>query len=266
MRLIHGNCIDELKKLQSEHIDLTITSPPYDSMRSYKDQDAFTFNVFSIIANELLRVTKRGGVVVWIVGDATLKGSETGTSFRQALHFKDIGFRLHDTMIYQKQGPPKTHNRYEQHFEYMFILAKGRPNTFNPIKEPSKYAGHKRNHCMMRQDSDELGKRSSYGNVRPMKIIGNVWPFGVGLNGSTKDKIAFKHPAIFPEKLAERHILSWSNEGDLVMDPMMGSGTTGKMAKMLNRNFIGIEKDKTYFDIAVKRIGEHEVEKQTSLI
>lgn len=249
--LIHGDCLDEMVLIPDGSVDLTLTSPPYDSLRKYA---GLPFEKFQEVAKELYRVTKPGGVIVWVVGDATVNGSETGTSFKQALYFKECGFNLHDTMIYYAEKPPLTHNRYEQKFEYMFVFSKGKPKVFNPILEPSKYAGRSRRSATFRHDGENLERVHASGPVKQMKLRGNIWKYAVGNNRSTKDAEAFKHPAIFPEQLALDHINSWTNQGDLVFDPFMGSGTTGKMARVTERKFIGIEKDETYFKIAQQRI------------
>ena len=243
--VIQGDCLEKLKELEDNSIDLTITSPPYDNLRTY---NGYTFD-FEGIAKELYRVTKDGGVVVWVVGDATIKGSETGTSFKQALYFKEIGFNLHDTMIYQKINyPPLTHNRYEQCFEYMFILSKGRPKSFNPIKVETKHNGRIRSGTFYHKSSQNIPtKANNNKSVNELKIRQNIFDYVVG---GKKDG----HPAPFPEKLAEDHILSWSNEGDTILDPMAGSGTTLKMAKKNNRNYIGIEISQEYIDIINKKL------------
>ena len=260
VKLLHGDCLELMKEIPDKSIDLTVTSPPYDNLRSYNDNiSQWSFEKFKAIAKELYRVTKQGGVVVWVVGDATIKGSETGTSFKQALYFKKIGFNLHDTMIYRKNNPmPQAKTlRYTQAFEYMFILTKRKPNTCNYLLEPTKHGG-KTNTTTNRLPSGEVAKGVNFGKeIRPTKIKQNIWDYTVGYMNVTKDKIAFEHPAIFPEKLAEDHIISWSNEGDTVLDCFMGSGTTGKMAALNNRNFIGIEIDDEYFEIAKKRIESH---------
>jgi len=247
--LIHGDCIEEMAKMDADSIDLTVTSPPYDNLRTYEGSLQWNESIWKQVLEGLYRATKEGGVVVWVVGDATIKGSETGTSFKQALYAKEIGFNLHDTMIYKKEGPPLSHNRYEQKFEYMFTLARGKPTNFNGIRVESKYAGQSKSARTMRQDSDNLSGRCGKGVVAETKLMGNVWEYNVGNTGKN-----IKHPAIFPEQLAHDHIISWSNEGDTVFDPFMGSGTTGKMAKQLGRNFIGIEKVEKYFKIAEDRI------------
>lgn len=249
-----GDCLDVMRGFDAECIDMTVTSPPYDNLRTYNGSlTDWTEAKWKAIIAELFRVTKQGGVVVWVVGDATINGSETGTSFRQALWAMECGFRLHDTMVYHREGPPLTHNRYEQKFEFMFVWSKSAPSVFNGLREPSAFAG-KRRTGTMRQDGDHLSDRSAKGAVADTRLRGNVWKFAVGQNGSTADRIAFSHPAIFPEALARDHILSWSNEGDTVFDPFTGSGTTGKMALLHNRKFIGIERDPQYYAIAQQRI------------
>lgn len=253
-------CGDSLELLRLVHdgvVDLTVTSPPYDNLRKYK---GFAFD-FEGIAAELYRVTKDGGVLVWVVGDQTINGSETLTSFRQALHFREIGFNVHDTMIYQKSGLPMNHNRYEQEFEYMFVLSKGRPKTFNPIRVPCKYPEKPdARRGQTYSTTDETMRRARSGKARkPVgtdKIKGNVWYYATGRNHSTRDEIAFKHPAIFPEQLAADHIQSWSNVGDLVLDPFVGSGTTGKMAVLAGRRFLGFDISAEYCEIAERRIRE----------
>lgn len=251
INLLNGDCIAEMQKMESNIIDLTVTSPPYDNLRTYKDTLEWNFDIFKQVANELYRITRDGGVVVWVVGDATIKGSETGTSFKQALYFKEIGFNLHDTMIWKKpDAKPLTHNRYEQSFEYMFIFSKGKPNTFNGIKDKiNKYAGTKE-HGTWRDIHGNTQRKSGHNKKEISK-------FGLRHNVFecvTVKQNKFNHPAPFPEQLANDHIISWSNENDVVFDPFMGSGTTGKMAKLNNRKFIGIEKVPEYFEIAKQRI------------
>lgn len=252
MKLIHGDCLEVLPSLIENSVDLTVTSPPYDNLRTYNDQDVFTFNKFKRLARELYRVTTKGGVVIWVVGDATIKGSETGTSFRQALYFKQVGFNLHDTMIWLKTNFPFPHkNRYLAGFEYMMVFSKGAPKKVNLIEDrKNKWAGTDV-HGTQRLRNGETKKHSSVGKNKKIKEMGvrfNFWSIpNAGIPGN-------KHPATFPEKLAHDHILSWSNLGDTVLDPMMGSGTTGKMALKTGRDFIGIEMDPQYFKIAEQRI------------
>lgn len=243
------DCLDLMACMSEGHIDLTVTSPPYDGLRMY---NGYSFD-FENIAKELFRVTKEGGVVVWVVGDQTKNGSESGTSFRQVLFFKDCGFSLHDTMIYQKGNYlPLTHKRYEQEFEYMFVLVKGNLKTFNPITVPCKYAGAGTSPTLRRTGKKLTSKGRRI--IKARKRKGNVWSYDVGKDKSTKDEIAFSHPAIFPEKLAEDHILSWSNEGDLVFDPFSGSGTVAKMARKDNRDFIGCDISQDYVKLTRKRL------------
>ncbi len=244
--------LETMAKMPDNFIDLTVTSPPYDGLRTY---NGYSFP-FEDIAKELYRVTKQGGVVVWVVGDATVNGSETGTSFKQALYFKEIGFNLHDTMIYQKISymPNKKAKRYDSLFEYMFIFSKCQPKTFNEIIE--NRTNIEKSVCkkdIMIRQKDGTFKKSERINKGLVKKMGNVWTY-LNNSNSTKDKIAFEHPAIFPEQLANDHIISWSNENDLVYDPFMGSGTTAKMAMLNNRNYIGSEISKEYCEIAKQRL------------
>lgn len=248
-KIYNENCLNTMARMPDGFVDLVVTSPPYDNLRAYK---GYSFD-FESVAKELFRVVKPGGVVVWVVGDATVNGSETGTSFRQALYFMECGFNLHDTMIYKAEKQPLTHNRYEQKFEYMFVLSKSKPKTFNHILEKSASYGQKRT-STLRQDGDDLGNRSANGHTKAKKIKGNVWDYSIGNNRSTTDSIAYKHPAVFPEKLAADHIYSWSNEGDLVYDPFGGSGTTAKMAHLQKRDWILSEISEEYCKIAEKRI------------
>ena len=244
-RIYNENCLDTMARMPDGFVDLTVTSPPYDNLRTY---NGYSFDS-EAVTKELYRVTKQGGVVVWVVGDATIKGSETGTSFRQALYFMDCGFNLHDTMIYRKINyVPLTHNRYEQEFEYMFVFSKGSPKTFNPIKIPCATKGQIRNRKNSnKEEGSAVRNRNEVTVTKSEKIKGNVWEMPVS---NTK----YNHPAIFPEQLANDHIVSWSNEGDLVYDPFMGSGTTAKMAIINKRNWIGSEISKEYCEIAEKRI------------
>lgn len=244
-----------MKRMPSNFVDLIVTSPPYDSLRNYK---GYSFP-FEDIAKELYRVTKQGGIVVWVVNDQTKNGSESGTSFRQALFFMDCGFRLHDTMIYKDCGLTMNHNRYEQEFEYMFVFSKGRPTTFNPIMVKCLYFGKDSDRTgQFTQKHNEKGKKlrsnKERTNIKPEKIKGNVWEYPNGYGKSTKDDIAFAHPAIFPERLVADHITSWSNEGNLIYDPFGGSGTTAKMAHLMNRNWILSEISAEYVELAKKRL------------
>ena len=245
-KIYNENCLDTMARMKDNFIDLTVTSPPYDNLRMYK---GFTMDWQKTI-NELYRVTKQGGVVVWVVGDSTQKGSETGTSFRQALFAKECGFNLHDTMIYQKSTPPLTHNRYEQNFEYMFVWSKGKPNTFNGLREPREYKDTRKNKAFGRNKDNSVD--FGYSTQDKTRLKRNVWKYFAG--GGSNDKIASKHPAIFPEQLAQDHILSWSNENDIVYDCFMGAGTTAKMSILNNRNYIGSEISKEYCDIIHERL------------
>ena len=253
--LLQGDSAQVLKTLDAASVDLTVTSPPYDNLRTYKGNYQFDFET---IAKELYRVTKPGGVVVWVVGDATINGSETGTSFRQALYFMGLGFNLHDEMIYEKNGPAyPAQDKYYQVFEHMFIFSNGKPSTFNPIKDRvNRWYGQKWGKTRTRRTPDgELTSQTWYKDEgEKLGTRFNIWRYNVGAGYSAEEDYAYDHPAIFPESLARDHILSWSNPGDTVLDPFLGSGTTIKMAVLYDRNGIGIEIEPEYMAIAERRI------------
>ena len=255
------DCREGLKKLDENSVDLTVTSPPYDSLRTYQDDEfAWNFDIFKEVADELYRVTKPGGVVVWVVGDEVVNGGETGTSFRQALYFQEIGFKIHDTMIYEKNSSTfpakKTSKRYSQIFEYMFVFVKGkkiRDDISLIADKRNKWAGWTNWGTKTQYDKEGnlvTGKK----NIKPtpeFSLRTNIWKYTVSFNDKTG------HPAVFPEKLAEDHILSWTNEGDVVLDPFMGSGTTAKMAMLNKRNYIGFEKSEDYYKKSLVRVGKY---------
>lgn len=252
IKLYNDDCFNVFPVLEENSIDLTVTSPPYDNLRTYYNSLVWNEDVWKDVIKELYRVTKDGGVVVWVVSDATIEGSETGTSFKQALYGIECGFRLHDTMIWEKPGFSAVgtlKTRYASVFEYMFILVKGKLKTFNPIKDKLNVSAGR---CITGTNVDRNGisrKVSMYGNVVPeYGQRYNIWKTSPEMNRS------IKHPAPFPIKLIEDHVISWSNANDLVLDPFMGSGTTGVACKNLNRSFIGIEKEENYFNIAKERI------------
>lgn len=242
-----GDCLELLKMLPDGCIDLTVTSPPYDNLRTY---NGFSWD-FEATARELYRVTKPGGIVVWIVSDATIKGSESGTSFRQALFFKDIGFNLHDTMIWHKISPFQHKNRYIPSFEYMFVFSKGKPQTVNLIRDrKNKWAGTKV-HGTERQ-TDGLIRHKSIrqrrGIIQEFGARYNIWDIPAERHNKTE------HPAVFPVRLAMDHIRTWSNEGDTILDPFIGSGTTALAALKLGRNYIGFDISEEYCEIARNRL------------
>ena len=255
-KIYNIDCLSGLKELENDSVNLTVTSPPYDNLRTYGNITDWNFEIFKPIAEELYRVTKPGGIVVWIVGDAAINGSETGSSFRQALYFQEIGFKIHDTMIYHKNSsafPARIDSkRYTQIFEYMFVFVKGKIR--NDIKliadKRNKWAGWTNWGQHTQYDSEgNLVKAQNIKPIAEFSLRTNIWKYNVSFN----DKIV-KHPAVFPEQLAEDCILSWSVEGDTVLDPFMGSGTTAKMAMLNNRNFIGFEINEEYYNGILKRL------------
>lgn len=252
--IYNADCLDYLKTLEDNSLKFTLTSPPYDDIRDYK---GYSFP-FEEIAKELYRTTKSGGVIAWNVADATVKGSETGTSMRQALYFMSLGFRLHDTMIYAKKNPMPagvSSKRYHQAWEYIFILSKETPDTFNPIMVKAKY-GHLDANMKHRGKDGSINykktKRNEYTKVR------NIFEYSVGGGHSTKDKVAFQHPALMPEQLASDMISTWTNVGDIVFDPFSGAGTTAKMCSLLGRKFFGTELSKEYCEISKQRLDKIE--------
>lgn len=254
-KIYNENCIDTMKRMPDNFIDLTLTSPPYDNLREYK---GYSFP-FEDIAKELYRVTKVGGVLVWIVGDATINGSETGTSFKQALYFMQCGFNLHDTMIYEKNGSAypanDKSNRYTQIFEYMFVFSNGKPKTYNLLRDKkNRWVGSGNFGTNSNRKKDGTIKEKGNSIVPEYSYRNNIWKINNGYGYSSKDDIAYEHPAIFPEELAADHILTWSDEYDIIYDCFGGSGTTAKMANKLKRNWILSEISKEYTDIANKRI------------
>jgi DNA modification methylase len=267
--LWNGDCLEMMADIPGGSVDMVVTSPPYDNLRTYNGSlTDWTFEKFSSIAHELTRCVKQGGVIVWNVGDATVKGSETGSSFRQGLYFKDVcGLNLHDTMIWEKPNfLPLTHNRYEQCFEYMFILTKGRPHAFHPIKDKQnigagrKVTGSRRDAGGKTVPLNGLGTSISEYGMRP-----NIWKVETAKGQKTG------HPAPFPVPIAQDHIISWSNPGDLVLDPFSGSGTTAIAAERSGRRWLCIERDPTYYAASLERIKNHiaetaETSRQISLM
>lgn len=253
--IIEGNCVEVMKNFEDNFIDLTVTSPPYDGLRNYK---GYVFP-FENIAQELYRVTKPGGVVVWVVNDATIEGSETGTSFKQVLHFMSIGFNLHDTMIFRKKNPiPQIYRkRYNNEFEFMFVFSKGTVKTHNAIMVDCTHAGLELNGTTYKNFSKNEQTREKLAKpVKDKKIKGNIWDYVVGKK--QEDQEAKGHPAPFPCDLARDHINSWTNKGDIVFDPMCGSGTTCRVAAESDRNYIGIDISHEYVEIARQRIKNNE--------
>lgn len=248
--IIEGDCREKLQELidKGVTVDMTITSPPYDDMRSYGNTLEWNLDICKDIIKLLYKITKPGGVVVWVINDKTKKGSETTTSFKQALAFVETGFNLNDTMIWKKENPlPQVKQpRYNQVFEYMFVFSKGLPTTFNPIMVPCKCAGKKYD-STCKNIGGEDGRTHKTFNINKEKVKDNIWEIAVAQNKTN-------HPAVFPEKLAYDHILTWSNEGDTVLDPFCGSGTSGIAAIKLKRNFIGIEKVPEYCELSKNRI------------
>lgn len=247
--LINEDCVKALETIESDSVDLVVTSPPYDNLRKYAGfSDAWNFDKFKNLAQSLFRVMKTGGVVVWIVSDQCINGSESMTSFKQALYFNEVGFRLHDTMIWKKPSPAcPTQDRYYDVFEYMFIFSKGRPKTMNFICDHVCKSAGSKSRKETRSCKEDRKHKDEIRVVKPTCRRFNVWEISRDINKTT-------HPAVFPLQLAHDHIVSWSNPGDTILDPFMGSGTTGLAAISESRSFIGVEINPEYFNIAKERI------------
>ena len=262
-------CLLGMQNMSNDSVDLVVTSPPYDDLREYHNNNAWNFDFFKQVALEMTRILKPGGVIMWNVNDQTVKGSETGSSMRQALFFHDeCGLNIHDTMIYEKSGLPfaagKKSVRYTQKFEYMFVLSKGKPKTINLIADkPNKWAGTQSwgNNSARKTNGEMVKGDSKTKAIKPFGVRNNIWYIKNQGGFGQKNKNAYHHPATMPEELARGHIISWSNPGDIVLDPFLGSGTTARVAKEEERQYIGFEIDREYFLLAQKTIKETVIKK-----
>lgn len=259
--IYNEDCLEGMKKLNDDSVDLTVTSPPYDNLRTYNgNNELWNEKTWKMVLKELYRITKNGGVVVWVVGDAMINGSKSLTSYEQAIYAKGLGFKIYDVIIYEKTGTNPPHkNRYFNAYEYMFVFSKGKPKTVNLISDkPNKWAGTNTGKITRREKDGTLTSKGSK-KIKEFGTRTNIWKIANGRGQASKDLDAHEHPAIFPEKLAQDHISTWSDEGDVVLDVFMGSGTTAIAAINTNRKYIGFELDKTYFELANKRIEGHKV-------
>lgn len=244
--IYNDDCRNQLRYIAA---DLCVTSPPYDSLRDYEGIE-WDHKVFMQIARRLRQSVSN---IVWIVGDASIDGGESGSSFKQALYFIKLGYKLHDTMIWQKRGfSMPSHTRYHQIFEYMFVFRRGEI-PFSPIKDVKNITGGKTTlgKNTFRMKNGEMTERAR----RPAAEWGmrnNIWK--TNTTGQEQPCKTLEHPATFPYKLAHDHIVSWSNQGDMIVDPFMGSGTTLRAAKDLRRTAIGIEISEKYCEIAARKM------------
>jgi len=255
-QIYNESCLDTMQRLSNNSIDLVITSPPYDNLRSYGNHSEWSFDTFKPIAEELVRTLKEGGVIMWNVQDATINGSRTGTSFKQALYFMELGLNLYDHLIWQKTGTPFPSNvRYRNVWENMFVFSKGKPKHFNPILRKNKMGGDSRNRRRERNKDGELIMQERRVEVKEWGIENNVWVISNHFKKTDKKRIE-NHPAIMPEELVRRHIQSWCKEGDIVYDPFSGSGTTCKVALEMNRNYIGSEINPEYYNASIEILNQ----------
>ena len=249
-KLYQGDCLEVMKNIPKNSVDCIITSPPYDDLRDYNS----TINYETLI-HLFYNALNNGGIVVWNVDDRISTGSKTLSSFKQALLFKEIGFNVNDIIIWKKTNPiPQLKRSHYQHsYEFMFVFSKGFPKTFNPILVNCSCAGKQLSSGKVASKNKKRKSKSI--TVNEQKIASDIWEFPICHNDTN-------HPAVFPLELPLLHIKSWTNENDTVLDPFMGSGTTGIACKMLNRNFIGIELDENYFKTAKERIERYSVNKK----
>ena len=251
IELVNGDCAAVLPGLPPA--DLILTSPPYDGMREYGGYNgAFDFGA---IAAACVANLAPGGVLVWVVGDQIIDGGESGTSFRQALGFKALGLTLHQTLFFEAAHyRPIDKSRALRGVQYMFVFAKGSPMVANiPIDRPNVKAG-------MRVTRSYAPGKSLNGSRNPasdrVKRIADFGRRGPIWRYATECGSDMGHPAAFPYALASDHIVCWTNPGDLVIDPMVGSGTTLRAAADLGRRAIGIEINPEYCDLIRRRLAQ----------
>lgn len=257
-KIYNESCITTMNRLEDNSVDLVVTSPPYDNLRTYGNVSDWNYETFKEIAQELSRTLKEGGVIMWNVQDATIKGSRTGTSFKQALYFMECGLSLHDHLIWQKTGTPFPSTiRYRNVWENMFVFSKGKPKHFDPILRKNVTGGDSRNRRRERNKDGELVMQERRVEVKEWGIENNVWYISNHFKKGDRKRIE-NHPAIMPEEIVKRHIQSWSKEGDLVYDPFSGSGTTSKIALEMGRNYLGSEINTEYYKASVDIITELE--------
>jgi DNA modification methylase len=266
--------IDGMKEMDAQSVDLIVTSPPYDNLREYNGSSSWNFDVFKEVAEGIVRVLKPGGVVAWNVGDAVIQNmhgkksgpSLSGTSFKQCVHFMELGLNFHDNLIYEKHAARFASGvnslRYTGIYEYVFVLSKGRPNTIHLIADrPNKGAGKVFKRDGGRgTDGERIKGDGRTGVIHDFGVRHNIWRYVTSFGSGQTNKKAYKHPAIMPSPLVSDLIKSYSNEGDLVLDPFMGSGTTAREAHALGRQHIGFEIDPTYHalceEINAEEMGE----------
>jgi site-specific DNA-methyltransferase (adenine-specific) len=264
-QIIHNDCVSEMATLPDNCIPLTVTSPPYDKLRRYGGQ-RWSFETFEKVARQLFRLTMPGGVVLWVVQDGTVDGSLTGTSARQWLYFQQIGFDLNSVLILATRGWRSQTSRYANQFHFGFVLSKGRPRAFHPIRDRINSTAGQRLRCSRRSASGEAV--TTYNGDRRLGLHGyraNVWFYDVGGGKSTKDRYASRHEALMPEQMARDLIISWSRPGDLIFDPFCGAATTCKMALLSHRHYLGIEAHALYYRLALRRMRDAQTEYRRQL-
>ena len=258
-QIYNEDCLETMGRMEDGLCDLILTSPPYDNLRRYGQErtnhkrlkGGMSFD-FESIAKEMTRVLKPGGVIMWNVQDQTINMSRTGSSMRQALYFMDeCGLNFWDHLIWYKTGTPfPSPHRYRSVWENMFIFSKGKPNTFNPILKRNKTAGQVRNSRKFRDHKGDFVEGFQGTPIREFGNEDNVWYIANGANKSYKNKLSVNHPAVMTDEIARRHILTWTNENDIIYDPFLGASTTTRVARDNNRQWIGSEIHTPYYELS----------------
>lgn len=251
-KIHHFDAVVGLRLLPADCIDLTLTSPPYDWIRDYNGTFDPAKFPFVRIAEELYRITAPGGVVLWITRDQQQDCCESGTSAKQMLYFKNIGFNV-QTMIVDSISARHRRYCYGMPPQFCFVLSKGRPKAFHPIRDkPNTEPGRIKSWSARNRDG-----RIRKGKPKEIPKYGrrsHIWLYPTGFGLVSDDPLPRNAPAPMVETVAGDLMLSYSNPGDLILDPMAGLGTTGKVAVKLNRQFIGFERVRKYCDVANDRV------------
>jgi hypothetical protein len=251
--ILLGDALEILSRIPAGSIPLTLFSPPYDGIRDYGKNWSLDYKTLGRL---LFGATCDGGVCAVVIGDGTKDFAKSLTTFRWAVDWVDnTGWRLFECCIYSRHGNPGAWwtQRFRVDHEYILIFFKGdRLRCFDKtaLMIPSKHAGK------VYSGTDRLTnggfKKIEPKAVNDLKCRGTIW--GYATSNSEGNRTKLEHPATFPDRLADDLIHCFSKPGDLVFDPMCGSGTTCVMAAKAKRDYLGIEINPEYHSIAMKRI------------
>lgn len=256
-----ADAIEHASTLASDSVDLVLFSPPYDGVRDYRGN--WTLDL-PALGSELLRVVKDGGFAVMVIADGTKNQRKSMTTFRTAVAWEDAGWSLFESVIYSRDGRPGAWwaTRFRVDHEHILMFYKGkrpRPVTHHDgLRVPSKHAGKKWTGTQRLTDGT-LVKTSA--TVAADKCRGTIWHYATSNSEGNRTKA--KHPATFPDALARDVILALSAPGDVVYDPMMGSGTSVVIAAQEGRRWLGNDFFAEYVEIAQQRLA---VEAHTPLV